>query len=558
MNEIFKFLFNQEVLNNTLRPEWIKLYDMTYIDTKVISNLMKNAELLSDFLNSIMIKAMGEHQLSREINNNSDNNNQINNINNSKTSNTSNKLEFKPFNLTQPKPKVIQEPIKIPNKIKVKPVPLEAFHKNSLQKLDCARKERLEIIKDNVIKKYEAMKPVELKTALRPTNIDKIAKEINEKREKELQFDKKYHIPLKDFQSIPANVKYNETAILREEFLINKKKQKEEEMLKKILVEKKDTKEFERWKREMEDRDNLLRMEEITRRKLELDLNREVATEYFNQRILQNKLEVAKHKEQENMKLQEKMEMLAEELESKKKLVKEIEKEREYVQEEREKMIQKNKENYAKQLDEYNDLVLKANEEKKIEEERRKDLIIQIRELERLPMKRTKGFDPTETPGHGLLEEMSLAELRERLETQKKFVQEFIEAKKEENRLKQTEKNEEFLERANLVMNYRDQLRNEKEIERKNKQEQKLKEKEQQRLIREKNIIEVKDKIESKKNKLKKEEEVLEKKIREIKLQRQYLQQGRVIIFIINHIHKYLLNYVFIKALLPVLLFILL
>jgi len=522
MNEFFKFLFNPETLNNVLRPEWIKLYDMTYIDTKVIGNLIKNSELLSDLLNNIMLKAMGEQQLSKE-----NSNKNLNSSKNSENKKERPKIVVEPFNLTQPKPKVIKQPIKIPNKVPVVEIPYE-FHKNSLQKLDEVRKDRLEIIKESVIKKYEAAKTVELKTAKRPTNIDKIAKEITEKRESELQFDKKYHIPLKDFTQIPANVKYNETAILREEYLINKKKKQEEEELNKILIEKKDAKEFERWKREMDDRDDLLRMEQITRRKLELDLNREVATEYFNQRILQNKLEAQKHKEEENRKMQEKMKLLEEELEQKKKLVKEVEREREIVAEEKEKLIQKNKENYSKQLQEYQDSVLKANEEKRIEEERRKDLIVQIRELERLPMKRTKGFDPTETPGHGLLEEMSIAELRERLEMQKRFVQEFVEAKKEENRLKQAEKNEEFLEKANLVMNYRDQLRNQKEIERKNKKEKKAKEEEMRKQIRDKNLVDVKDKIEGKKNKLKKEEEILEKKIREIKLQRQYLQQGRV------------------------------
>ncbi len=505
-----------------MRPEWIKIYDMTYIDTKIIGNLLKNSELLSDLINQVMTKAMGENQISKETN--------LSNSKNIENQKEKKKLIVEPFNLTKPKPKVIQEPIKIPNKIPVKEIPVESFHKNTLQKLDEVRKDRLEIIKESVIKKYKSTKNVELKTASRPTNIEKIAKEITEKRDNELQFNKKYHIPLKDFSQVPANVKYNETAILREEYLINKKKKQEEEELNKIIVEKKDAKEFERWRREMEERDDLLRMEEINRRKLELDLNRQIATEYFNQRILQNKLEVQKHKEEESKKMQEKMQILAEELEMKKKLVKEVEKEREVVAEEKEKMIQKNKENYSKQLQEYNDLVLKANEEKRIEEERRKDIIVQIRELERLPMKRTKGFDPTETPGLGLLEEMSLAELRERLEMQKKFLEEYVEAKKEENRLKQSEKNEDYIQKANLVMNYRDQLRNEKEIERKNKMEKKNQEAEMKKKIREKNLLEVKEKIEGKKNKLKKEEEILEKKIREIKLQRQYLQQGRVII----------------------------
>lgn len=46
--------------------------------------------------------------------------------------------------------------------------------------------------------------------------------------------------------------------------------------------------------------------------------------------------------------------------------------------------------------------------------------------------------------------------------------------------------------------------------------------------IREKSLLEVKKKIEIKKNTSKKEEEEFEKKIREIKLKRQYLQLGKV------------------------------
>lgn len=47
---------------------------------------------------------------------------------------------------------------------------------------------------------------------------------------------------------------------------------------------------------------------------------------------------------------------------------------------------------------------------------KKQELIMQIRELEKIPIIRTKGFDPTEAGGFGLLEEMSIAELRERLE----------------------------------------------------------------------------------------------------------------------------------------------
>lgn len=46
---------------------------------------------------------------------------------------------------------------------------------------------------------------------------------------------------------------------------------------------------------------------------------------------------------------------------------------------------------------------------------KKKELIREIRELEKLQKVKPKVLNPTETMGYGLLEEMSLQELRERL-----------------------------------------------------------------------------------------------------------------------------------------------
>ena len=182
---------------------------------------------------------------------------------------------------------------------------------------------------------------------------------------------------------------------------------------------------------------------------------------------------------------------------------------------------------YKNQVKEYNELNLIAKEELKIENQRRDDLIRQIRELEKIPMKRTKGFDPTETPGYGLLEEMSLVELRERLELQKKMLQDEIQSKKEENKLKMEERADWMYEKANRIAEHRDKLRNQKEVERKMRKEAIKQKEEMIRMLKEQSLFEVKQKIETKKEKLKKEDEEFQKKIREIQLQRQFLQLGR-------------------------------
>jgi hypothetical protein len=512
MNEFFKFLLNPEVLNGILREEWVKLYDHEYVDNKLIAGLLANTEKLSELINHVMIKAQG-----------------VTETNSSALGSTGSTVKQvkkttmpEPFNLTQPKPKKIMEPLKIEHKKFVTPIPYEQYQKISLNKLDEQRKERIESFKGVCVKSFD------LETEKRPLKLPQIIEEVNKERNKDIDFNKKYVNPPLDYSKAPADVRFNEAAILREEFLIQKKKKQEEDELNKIIIEKKDSKEYERWKREMEEKENLQRLEEIAKRKLELELNREVAMDYYNQRIKQNQLLVAKHKEEEGKKIAEKKEQDRIELEEKKKLVKEIDKEKENIVALKEKAVEKNKESYQYQKLEYKDLTMKANEEKRIEEERRNDIIRQIRELEKIPIKRTKGFDPTETPGYGLLEELSIAELKERLELQKKFYREYEEAKREENKLKSEERTEEFLQKAKTIAKHRDDLRNQKEVERRQKKEQKEKKEQVEREIREKSLFEVKGKIENKKLKLKKEDEEFQKKIREIKLQRQYLQLGRV------------------------------
>ena len=544
MNELFTYLFDEDILKNKLREKWIKLYDFNFVDNEIIGGLLNTKKNLSDLLTFIYNKATASH-LPVETKESQVPMSDMGVA--STTQKTKTKIEEEtkdgknisksksvkkvtvpvPFNLSENKPRVLQEPMAISNQFKFKPLPLADYHKTSLKEINEKRKEHLQLIKNNIIERNEKDKGFDLKTDKRPTNLEKVRDEVENKIKSTLQFDNKYMNPIKDFSKYDADVKYNEAAIIREEYLIDKKNKEEEAALNKILIEKKDTKEFDRWQNEMKIKDDLIKMQEIEKRKLELELNREVSSTYMQRRIQKNQLKAAEHKKQEMINMKKKAEEKALDIKNKKEVIKEINKGHENLAKQKVQKTKDNQELYKNRKKEFNELNLIAQEEKKIYLDRRDDLIRQIRELEKLPIRRTTGFDPTETPGYGLLEEMSLVELRERLALQKKMLADEIQSKKEENKLRMQERADELVNKAQIIQENRDRLRNQKEIERKAKKDAIMAEKERAKLAREKSLFEVKQKIENKKKKLKREDEIFQKKIREIKLQRQFLQLGR-------------------------------
>ena len=294
MNELFTYLFDENVLKNKLREKWIKLYDFNFVDKEIIGGLLTTKKNISDLLTFIYNKATASNLTVEQKEEEEQKEEQIPgalSIAPSTTLKTKTKIEEKkgeklekeraktksfkkvtipvPFNLSENKPRILQEPMAISNQIKIKPLPLADYKKTSLKEIEEKRKEQLEIIKKNIIEKNKKAKGFDLQTDKRPMNFDRIKEEVENKIQSTLQFDNKYMNPPKDFSKCEADVKYNEAAIIREEYLIDKKNKEEEAALNKILIEKKDSKEFERWQSEMKIKDDIIKMQEIEKRKLE-------------------------------------------------------------------------------------------------------------------------------------------------------------------------------------------------------------------------------------------------------------------------------------------------
>ena len=484
---------------------------------------------MSDIIKFIK-KKLAQNQ--EELNKLSEKKEDLPSVKNFSNSKSANKIFHKklvipePFNLSVNKPKLLQEPIHISNTFKSLPIPKNLNNK-TLATIENERVNRIKLLNKNIIARTEKdRRTYTMESDSRPKNIDRIRDMVEKNIIKSLKFNQKFLNKKIDFDKFKADVKYNEAAILKEEFMIEKKNKEEEKELNKILIEKKDRKEFDRWVTEMKIKDDIERMEKVDKRKIEQMISREISSNYYNLRKNRNMEKYSELKMNEKMNNDKIKEEKEEDIKNKKNTVEKLKKEEENAILKKFKIIEDKQNLYQKRKKEFNELNLLTSKENKLMKEKRDSIISQIRTLEKIPKKRETGFDPTETPGYGFLNEMSLAELRERLALQKKMTSDEIECKKEENKLKMLQRADDLYNKALMIQENRNKLRNMKEMERKFKKEQKDSLDEKYRIERENNIIKCKKELEDKKNRMRKEDENFLKRIREIKLQLQYNKVG--------------------------------
>lgn len=169
-------------------------------------------------------------------------------------------------------------------------------------------------------------------------------------------------------------------------------------------------------------------------------------------------------------------------------------------------------------------------EEDEVERKKKDELIAKIRELERKPKERPKTYNPTETGGHGLLEELSVAQLRERLEEIKQIKEEEAEKKRVENLKKKEVKEAELKVKAAEIHAARQELAS-RQAEKRQKRVQEIEEEKKKKVeLREKSLLEVHGKIAKKKEDKQVELERIAKELREIKLKRQYLNADKAVL----------------------------
>merc|ERR1719502_71788 len=275
---------------------------------------------------------------------------------------------------------------------------------------------------------------------------------------------------------------------------------------------------------EMRKKDQLEELQRVEQRKIEMKMAREDAIEAKEALLSKNKLQAAVQKEKTKLALDILAGEEVQDLQNKRMLVEDVREERDNPRV-AELEVQKARRAHAEELRKQKEVDLeRVAKEKAYEMAKKKDLIRQIRALERVSVVRPIAFDPSEPPRHGVLEEMSLAELRERLSMEKARREREVEVKRlniiEEKNLKVKD----IAGKADQCSRIREMAREESEIRREKMLKQRAEEEKGRQAVREKSVLAAQEKIAAKKRERRQEELRLRREEKEISVKRQFLQ----------------------------------
>ncbi|CAF3784877.1 unnamed protein product [Adineta steineri] len=392
VHQFLKFLINEKHLE-TIEKQCMKVYDEEYMNGKIGGVIKAYLPDLRGILLDLTDAVEGR-TAAREI---------------------PESTKTKPFNLTAPKPRTVSIPKIIQKMEKSRSVPKttyelsrdqieldkirEANYRQSLQRLDQTRS-----LTNNFMQTE--------KTAKTQSKLNKIIEE----NENNLQFEHFRANPPPKTQINKIPVKLNVAAVLKESQLYKKQ---EDDVRRRLLDYEsggKDAHEFLEWQQTKQKQDYDEQMNTIERKRLEGKMSYEEAI-LARQRLVDENRRLAEELKRETREIVENhVKEKVKEEQRMKQLIDDVITGRENTKISQQK-LQQYKADFVKQYkEEYKQLMKQALEDAEAEMRQRAELIQQIRALESVPIDRYKPVDLTSVAGHGVHDEMSIAELRERLE----------------------------------------------------------------------------------------------------------------------------------------------
>ncbi|XP_014822227.1 PREDICTED: cilia- and flagella-associated protein 99 [Calidris pugnax] len=383
MQKFLRFFFNALYLNTWIKDEWSRFYDPLYVKENWIDPLLRWQPKVQQLIGQLTDKLS----------------------NRTTTIKTSTVTQPKEFNLTVPKPRAIPIPLPIPVLEKRQPVPPSTYKPPK-------EKKQLEEIKRKNRRKAEDL--------FVRANANQFRCATMKPEKGEHTHDSTASKPAFQAQKIQSKIdnmpiKLNAAAILREGALYQRKMEQELKRIENLLQGAGDPSEFLEWQKQMRGKDLEEQLAEIECRRLQGKLSHEEAVLARQNVIQENKKKADLMREEKAELMHQYAEKRLQEQKEVRELVEQVVEGHKNAKQAKIK-LQKYKQQIVQEVCEENrELLRQALEEEEEKLKKRYELIQQIRAIESLPILRHKFVDLTETGGHGLICEMSIVELRERL-----------------------------------------------------------------------------------------------------------------------------------------------
>ena len=324
------------------------------------------------------------------------------------------------------------------------------FNKVTLSSLEEERRRAKEELMHATKLKYSPQDEFKLNSTKGVRPIEEVRREIEEQRESELAFDSNYCRPPPDFDKVPAIVRVNAAAILREDSLLRKQDAKDAQALKNYEIELRDANEYHLWQQKMREIDATSALQQVELRRELAKQSAEEAREAIQRAKEDNKAVAELLREQAKaIKLQKQLE---EEIvyQRNREIAQTISEARDTLPKiAMQKVVQSKEEAALRLREELEESRRRKAQQDRIEEALRAERTRQLKTLNTVVRKPVVVFDPTEIAGEAFLDEMSYLEMKERAAMERARL-EALEEEKRREILVEKEKKSRFLEEKAL------------------------------------------------------------------------------------------------------------
>eukprot|EP01006_Ploeotia_vitrea_P063036 TRINITY_DN84836_c0_g1_i1.p1 TRINITY_DN84836_c0_g1~~TRINITY_DN84836_c0_g1_i1.p1 ORF type:complete len:759 (-),score=123.71 TRINITY_DN84836_c0_g1_i1:85-2361(-) len=413
--EYLRFIFNLENVQEHFMKGWLQLYDEEWIQDNLIDHIKQFhdeihelAEDMEDFVEARKKKAQGVKE-------------------------TKQTTVVQPFkNLTKPRPRLLPEPEVLPTYERpVRPKDMSTLEAQAaIQAFKVGKKistVSAEVAQQNRIAEQESVRKSRApKLTVRPSKLETIQQQVEQDIQRSMvpefstfKSPEEVRRELELAEKKAPVVKTTNTVILREDAFYKKQEEEELRQLRKKEDALRSSTDFKEWQQAMAAQDEIEKNAKIARRKVEMQITDENAKEAKRQQIEDNKHYARQYREIHTQLLdrnkQEEEEKL---LEKQQHCIDQERQLKDHVQAAKSALVETRKTGAAAVKKESQQNEIRLAQLMELERQKRQEIIKEIRAMEKSRPNHgvyKADFDPNAKVGNGMLNEMSLAELREEL-----------------------------------------------------------------------------------------------------------------------------------------------